>query len=47
MESMLPVKIFPSTFINLCHAGEELESNAKCSRFGEGGGVNILQNVSM
>ena len=25
---------FPSTFIKLCHAREELESNAKCSRFG-------------
>ena len=25
---------FPSTFIKLCHACEELELNAKCSRFG-------------
>ena len=25
---------FPSTFIKLCHACEELESNAKHSRFG-------------
>ena len=28
---------FPSTFIKLCYACEELESNGKCNSFGAGG----------